>query len=62
MSLPDYIRRQKIQYAALLLRTTSEPIGAIAERLHFSSHSHFSTVFHDVMGMSPNDYRKNPPN
>lgn len=58
MSLPDYVRRQKIQYAALLLSTTSEEISTIAERLHFSTYSHFSTVFREIMGMPPSEYRK----
>lgn len=62
MSLPDYVRQQKIQYATMLLRMTDEPVSVIAERLNFSSHGHFSTVFHNIMGISPNDYRKEPPN
>lgn len=59
MSLPDYVRRKKMQYAALLLHTTNEPINAIADRLHFSTYSHFSSVFHEVMGVTPTEYRKN---
>lgn len=59
MSLPYHIRRQKIRYGALLLATTAEEPSTIAERLRFSSYSHFSTVFHDIMGMPPSEYRKN---
>lgn len=58
MSLPDYVRRQKIQYAAMLLHTTNDSISAIAERLHYSTYSHFSAVFHEVMGVTPTQYRK----
>lgn len=55
--LPEYIRRQRIEYSAMILRTTSTDLGTIAERLHFCSRSHFSDTFHKMMGITPSQYR-----
>ena len=57
-SLRDYIKEQKIKQGALLLATTEEDMGTIAERLGFCSRSHFSDTFHKIMGLSPSEYRK----
>ena len=55
--LPAYIRRKKIEYAAMLLRTTDLEVARIAEDLSFCSASHFSDCFHKTMGCSPSAYR-----
>ena len=55
--LPAYIRRKKIEYAAMLLRTTDLEVAQIAEDLSFCSASHFSDCFHKTMGCSPIAYR-----
>ena len=55
--LPAYIRRKKIEYAAMLLRTTDLEVARIADDLSFCSASHFSDCFHKTMGCSPSAYR-----
>lgn len=59
-SIPaDYIRRQRLDRAAFLLRTTNEDVQTISFRLQFSSQSYFSESFRKVYGMTPTEYRKN---
>lgn len=57
-SIRDYIRQRKIKQGALLLVSTQDDLGTIAERLGFCSRSHFSDTFHKIMGLSPSEYRK----
>lgn len=58
ISLPDYIKKRKIEEGALLLLSTDETLEEIAERLGFCSRSHFSEIFHKIMGTTPSAYRK----
>lgn len=58
LSLPRYIKKQKIEQGALLLSSTDLSLSEIAERLGFCSRSHFSDIFHKIMGISPSEYRK----
>jgi AraC-like DNA-binding protein len=51
------IRTLRLQQAALLLAYGSEPIGAIAEEIGFSSIYTFSGEFHRAYGQSPRAYR-----
>lgn len=53
----EYIRRQRLERAAHLLRTTQEDIQKIGARLQFSSQSHFSECFRKQYGMTPTTYR-----
>lgn len=47
----------RLAHAKLLLATTSEAIGIIAERCGYSSLSHFSTRFRAATRLSPREYR-----
>lgn len=58
ISLVDYIQDVKIDCACFLLRTQNGSVDDIAEKLHFSSASYFSTIFHKKTGLSPTEYRK----
>ena len=57
ISVSAYIRRQKIEMAKNLLQYSDYPIIEIANRLSFSSQSHFIQQFREVTGMTPGKYR-----
>ena len=54
----DYIRRQRLERAAFLLRTTHEDVQTISIRLQFGSQSYFSESFRKEYGMTPTEYRQ----
>lgn len=54
----DYVSIMKINYAKLMLRTTSGSIAEIAESLGYSSESSFINAFKLRRGISPHKYRK----
>lgn len=56
-SVSDYIRRQKIEMAKNLLQYSEYSLIDIANRLSFSSQSHFIQQFRDYVGMTPKKYR-----
>lgn len=53
----DYINRQKVAYAEILLLTTGKSTQEIADELHFGNRTYFSRVFHEVTGVTPAQYR-----
>lgn len=57
-SLSDFINQTKIDEAKLLLTTTDLPLSEIAGQLSFSSQSHLHTVFKNMTGITPAEYRK----
>ncbi len=57
-SILQEIRRVRIDRACELLRDTDFEMPVIAKNCGFASHVRFSTVFNQVMGMSPTTYRK----
>ena len=57
MVISTYIREQKIEMAKNLLRYSEYSMIDIANRLAFSSQSHFTQQFKEVMGMTPKKYR-----
>jgi len=57
ISLKDYLRKAKIEHAKTYLESSQLKIEEIAERLSFSSRTHFSDCFKDVTGLSPQEYR-----
>lgn len=56
-SVSAYIRKQKIETAKNLLKYSDYPLIDIANRLSFSSQSHFIQQFRDLVGMTPKKYR-----
>lgn len=58
MSVADYIRREKVRRAQLLLSGTKMSIQEISDDLAFSSRSYFSSTFQKETGMSPSEYRE----
>ena len=57
-SLVSYINQVRVEKAKELLRNSNDKIYMIAEKVGFSSQPYFIRVFKNVMGMSPNEYRK----
>lgn len=57
VSVSAYIRGQKIEMAKNLLRFSDYSMIEIANRLSFSSQSHFIQQFREVVGMTPKKYR-----
>lgn len=57
ISVSAYIRKQKIDMAKNLLRFSDYSMIDIANRLSFSSQSHFIQQFREVEGITPKKYR-----
>lgn len=57
-NIRDYIRVQKIERAKFLLQNSPMSIQEISSLLCFSSCSYFATVFRELVGISPQEYRK----
>ncbi|WP_157663363.1 helix-turn-helix domain-containing protein [Polaribacter sp. SA4-12] len=53
----DYINRQRIEKALLLLNTTSYSCKEIGYQCGFNSNTYFSKMFKKYVKFSPNDYR-----
>ena len=56
-SVSTYIRTQKIEMAKNLLQYSEYSMIEIANRLSFSSQSHFIQQFREAVGMTPKKYR-----
>lgn len=57
-SMMEYLTKRRIAKAVQLMCTTQMSIGDIAVSTGFVNISHFSTAFKKVMGVAPNQYRK----
>lgn len=57
ISVSEYIREQKINIARNLLRFSDYSMIEIANRLSFSSQSHFIQQFKETVGVTPRKYR-----
>jgi AraC family transcriptional regulator len=53
----QYVMRLRVEKAALLLRTTSSSIAAIAAQTGFSNQNQFTIQFRKFMGATPSHYR-----
>lgn len=56
-SLHQYLISYRIRRAVELLTTTSHPVSTIATMVGFNDIPHFTRLFHQRTGLSPNDYR-----
>lgn len=59
--ISGYIIKCRLEYACKLLTTTPLSISEVAERSGFKHPRNFSTIFKNMMGMSPSDYKKKAP-
>jgi AraC-like DNA-binding protein len=53
-----YLQRRRIERAMALLRDTATPVTDAALLVGFSSLGTFSRTFHDIVGVSPSEYRR----
>lgn len=58
MSVLEYIRIAKIEYAKLVLATTTKTIQEICELVGYKSRGHFSEHFRQIAGCTPQEYRE----
>lgn len=58
VSVSDYVRQKKIETASNLLKYSPYSMVDIANRLSFSSQSHFIQTFKKVIGTTPLKYRQ----
>lgn len=58
MGACDYINRLRIDCAAELLVNTSLTVNEIADRVGFTTAKYFSTVFKQIMGSTPTQYKE----
>lgn len=57
-TLYQYIQRQKMVYAAQLLKQTTFSIKEIAARLSFRTPGHFTRSFKSIVSVTPQEYRQ----
>ena len=60
ISLHSFIRIQKMQSAAKMLRDTGLSVSEIAGRYGYDNASKFAGAFKTVMGTTPKEYRNTP--
>ena len=58
MLIQDYINQVRVERAANLLIYSDSPLPAIAAYVHFPTQSYFGKIFKQIMGTTPNEYRK----
>lgn len=58
MSLGDYIKAMRLEYALELLKSTEHSIAQIAELCGIPDCNYFSRLFKKTYGVSPTDYRR----
>ena len=58
----DYILMMKMEAAKELLRDTRLSVSIIASKVGYSNFSHFSQMFKNYSGMTPQEFRKNVQN
>ena len=58
----EYINTVRIQTACEFLQKTDEPIADIAHKCGFTTNSTFNRNFKQMMGVTPNEWRKRPEN
>jgi AraC family transcriptional regulator len=58
MTVCHYIRRRRIERAQQLMLLSNEPLSQIALACGFGDQAHYCRVFRDVVGLSPNVWRR----
>lgn len=57
MSYTDYVHKMRVEASCDLLRTTTEKIAAIAQRVGYQDIKFFNRLFKSKTGMTPREYR-----
>lgn len=58
LTTTNYIRNKALMRARQLLTTTNKPISEIEALCGFETTGYFARTFHEIVGMTPTDYRK----
>lgn len=54
----DYIRQRRIEHSKQLMLLSGEPLSQIALACGFANQAHYCRAFRDVVGLSPNAWRR----
>ena len=57
-SIINYITTYRLEKAKELLLNPDIPVGTVALKVGYGNYSYFSKLFKDVIGCTPNEYRK----
>lgn len=57
-TIMEYLKEQRMEFAAVLVRGTGLPFTVIMERVGFFQYAYFSRSFKEYKGMSPRAYRR----
>ena len=57
-SIINYITTYRLEKAKELLHNPDIPVGTVALKVGYGNYSYFSKLFKDVVGCTPNEYRK----
>lgn len=57
-TVSQYIRRRRVERAQRLMLLSAEPLAQIAISCGFADQAHYCRVFRDVVGLSPNAWRR----
>lgn len=57
-SFSDYVRSERVRQAAFLLSTTDRSIKSVSEETGFATVHYFTSVFKEVLGMTPGEFHK----
>ena len=57
-TVTEFIRQVRLTTAARLLLVSNDPVNCIAHDVGFEDANHFTRVFRQAFGMTPNQYRK----
>ena len=57
----QYLTNWRMQLAANDLRSGTDGVATIADRVGYESEAAFSRAFKKAVGMSPSEWRKQPP-
>ena len=55
----EYLTGVRMEKAKELLLNPDIPVGTVAVKVGYGNYSYFSKLFKDVIGCTPNEYRKN---
>lgn len=58
MTIAEYIRMLRLDWAAIRVMRSEEPLSAIALRAGFADQSHFTRAFKRRIGLTPAQYRR----